>query len=412
MAEEQAKEEVAAEALRKRPRTGDALLLTNTIRQILKQPIRPKYRENLIGSRDINEIKENKQVLVGILKCGATWCQGTMKDAVLTVAEENEKEWKLGSKDARETFASSWSKRVRAQLRDINQALVKRKGRDPKAAPNWLIPFLPETDVGHAATCDDDDASLDDGGQSSGEDDTGPDPIPVPSGPETPAPKHGIAREDDNGSSQKRRRRGKQNASEVAAEVAPKQNAAEVAPKQNAAEAVPSKSAVGAAPGGGTMEEQVYEYGWDEEMQVAWRMPLSGPRVGKKELMQGKLRPGSSDMKPALARWADGTVWEVQAKRTVDLKCGGKSTELWAETKSEMTVRIVRQATGEKKRVALLIFAAREGQRRSQLLQLLLPHTGDAAGSNFEAEATELVVDLAKKFTSREVKKKTWRRRR
>ena len=253
MAEEQAKEEVAAEALRKRPRTGDALLLTNTIRQNLKQPIRPKYRENLIGNRDINEIKENKQVLVGILKCGATWCQGAMKDAVTTVAEENEKGWKLGSADARETFASSWSKRVRAQLRDINQALVKRKGRDPKAAPNWLIPFLLETDVGHAATCDDDDASLDDGGQSSGEDDTGPDPIPVPSGPETPAPKHGIAREDDNSFSPKRRRRGKQNASEVAAEVAP---------KQNAAEAVPSESAVGAAPGSGTMEEQehvVYE---------------------------------------------------------------------------------------------------------------------------------------------------------
>ena len=73
MAEEQAKEEVAAEALRKRPRTGDALLLTNTIRQNLKQPIRPKYRENLVGSRDINEIRENTQVLVGILKCGATW---------------------------------------------------------------------------------------------------------------------------------------------------------------------------------------------------------------------------------------------------------------------------------------------------------------------------------------------------
>ena len=92
--------------------------------------------------------------------------------------------------------------------------------------------------------------------------------------------------------------------------------------------------------------------------------------------MQGKLRPGGSDMKPALPGRADVTVWEVQAKRTVDLKCGGKSTELWNETKSEMTVRILRQATGEKKRVALLIFAAREGQRRNKLLQLMPPHTG------------------------------------
>ena len=128
MAEEQAKEVEAAEAqaaTRKRSRTGDAALLTEAIRQNLKQPIPPKHRETLVGKKDINEIKDNTQVLVGILKCGATWCQGAMKDAVTTVAEENEKEWKLGSKDARETFASSWSKRVRTQLRDINQALVK-----------------------------------------------------------------------------------------------------------------------------------------------------------------------------------------------------------------------------------------------------------------------------------------------
>ena len=76
MAEEQAEEVEAAEAqvaTRKRSRTGDALLLSETIRQNLKQPIRPNYRKNLVGSRDINEIRENTQVLVGILKCGATW---------------------------------------------------------------------------------------------------------------------------------------------------------------------------------------------------------------------------------------------------------------------------------------------------------------------------------------------------
>ena len=85
--------------------------------------------------QDINEIKDNTQVLVCILKCGATWCQGAMKDAVTTVAEENEKGWKLGSADARETFASSWPTRVRAQLHGINQSLVKVKRNKTKGRP-------------------------------------------------------------------------------------------------------------------------------------------------------------------------------------------------------------------------------------------------------------------------------------
>ena len=55
--------------------------------------------------------------------------------------------------------------------------------------------------------------------------------------------------------------------------------------------------------------------------------------------------------------------------------------------------------------MALLIFAAREGQTRIQLLQLLIPNTGDAAGDAFETEVAHLVVDLAKKFTAAEMQK-------
>ena len=63
--------------------------------------------------------------------------------------------------------------------------------------------------------------------------------------------------------------------------------AAEQALEQNAAEG--TEGAAQAAPGGGAMKDPLeapdleeYEFGWDEELQVAWRAPLSGPSVGKK----------------------------------------------------------------------------------------------------------------------------------
>ena len=136
-------------ALRTRHKDPDAIAAA--IIKHLAQPDDFKYREDLDGPIDPKAIKKHTALAMDLQAAtkGKAMTQGACSAAYLQVANLKEAEWHLGCKAQK--WAGKASKRTRAMLRDISQALIKAR-RAGECPHSWLQPFFDKPEAVEAIT--------------------------------------------------------------------------------------------------------------------------------------------------------------------------------------------------------------------------------------------------------------------
>ena len=98
------------------------------------------YREEYAGIMSIEKLKKHKELIKALRKgpCpNGSIVQKTATTAMIELCRSKEESWHLATE--LEIRAASLAKKVRAMMRDVQQAVVKARG---KAAPEWLQHLL------------------------------------------------------------------------------------------------------------------------------------------------------------------------------------------------------------------------------------------------------------------------------
>ena len=138
-------------AMAARTRHKDPAAIAAAIVKRVAQPDDMKYREELDGPVDPQAIKKHTALVQDLLAVtmGKAMTQGACSAAYLQVATLKEAEWHLGCKAKK--WAGKASKRTRAMLRDVTQALIKAR-RAGECPHSWLQPFWDKPEAIEAIT--------------------------------------------------------------------------------------------------------------------------------------------------------------------------------------------------------------------------------------------------------------------
>ena len=151
---------------RRRKFLHDPEPLVSVIAQHLDSPLSVRYREKITkGAADPERIKASTPLLLALRRVSPLpITHRAAVQALQAVAEARQGEWKM-KPDEVDDWANALARRLRAMLRDIQQAMLKIRAGHSKC-PAWARPFVDDSGEPGATT----DAKVtDDGDDEEGE---------------------------------------------------------------------------------------------------------------------------------------------------------------------------------------------------------------------------------------------------
>ena len=143
---------MSADGKKPRKRCADGAAVFAVVRQFIKRPNDVQYRSVMEGSVDSDRLLKHRDLLLALRRgpCpnGSITAKAAKECATLLAGDHPD--WCLGH-EAKD-FISTFAGRLRAMLRDVQQAMLKTKGRT--SMPGWLTQLLGDasTSAASAAT--------------------------------------------------------------------------------------------------------------------------------------------------------------------------------------------------------------------------------------------------------------------
>lgn len=278
--------------------TADALALVLT--PSLKTPGSIKYSADLKGKVNVPTLKEYKDLLLSLhkLQPNMSFTQKSMQDAVNVVLKSKNKTWKL-SKSECKSFAAVVSNRIRAMCRHLHVAMHKKK------APDWVSELGFDMDSGMQASIAGDDEGT--GADQEGHEEGG----------------------------EEEEKECDEVVDEEALKVGDEMHVIP-APKAKAPAKAATKAPCNAL---ATTAATEYLFGWDTELNRAWRQTGSGKKTFREFTTDLHVKENE---KFVFARWSDGLekeitqlpvdLYQMTNQGNLDAAAKGRRGPLWTST--------------------------------------------------------------------------------